>query len=305
VPHDQSLLFWTRLLAVTFLTTGQVLRADDKSADSANTKIVPIKSGNSTLNIQVKEPSNPYRNVSSSGPSDKYQPDRIDFGSTSPLANKQFLSSDTPISKSDPIAQSTFITKSYFTGAMSQTHPSSANLDTQVSLPASNAYSRNAAGFNKAFTTSGFNAGQNRTAAFASKTSPDQDRTALLGTQPNNAFGSPLASKTFLGPEADAIHRDLSRMNQGLMGIKDLPNRPLTIDEVRALINHGVKPNTSAEPGPQTKPLNDPDYKPEVSPDPPQPRASSKDNDQEEGVPSPGTMAAPPPPENSEPLPNH
>jgi len=307
VQRDQSLTFWTHLLAVTFLTTGQVLRADDKPADTTDSRIVPIKSGGSTLNVQVKEPANPYRNVASSGTPDKYQPDHFSFNTTSPLAHKQFVTSDASISQSDSFlknnGQSTFITKSYFTGATPQADHAAPNIDTQVSLPTSYAYSDTAPGFNKGFATSSFDPGQNRTTAFSSKTSTDQNRTALLGKQAINTFNSPLANKTFEGPDADAVRHDVTRMNEGLLGMKDLPNRPLTIDEVRALINHGVKPDTSKPPEePPTKPLNDPDYKPEVSPDPPTARATEDDKD--EAVPSPGTMAAPPP-ENSDPLPNH
>ncbi len=51
--------------------------------------------------------------------------------------------------------------------------------------------------------------------------------------------------------------------------VSDIPNRPLTVDEVRGLINHGLKPDTAAPPGMPSKAINDPNYKPEASPEAP------------------------------------
>jgi hypothetical protein len=109
-----------------------------------------------------------------------------------------------------------------------------------------------------------------------------------------------MSGKTFQGPEAVAAHQHLTMTDDGKIFISDLPNRALTIDEVRNLINHGFKPNTDLKPEEQSKPLNDPNYKPEPLREMPAP---ATDDDRNDPVPPPGTMAAPQPPENSVPLP--
>ena len=95
--------------------------------------------------------------------------------------------------------------------------------------------------------------------------------------------------------------------NTVIAHVSDIPDRPLTIDEVRGLINHGFKPDTTASPDAPTKAINDPDYKPEASPEPPEApsmRAPLIDDDRDAPLPSPGTMSQTAP-ENSDPLPQH
>jgi hypothetical protein len=305
VWQNRPLIFRTRLLAFAFVTTGRLLHADDQPVSSDGYKTVPINVGGKTVPIRVQESGDPYKNVSSSNSDGKYHPEQI-FSTTSSMADKKFSFASNSLSKSDPdfknSDQSTFITKSY-TGDPSS--PSVPNLDAKAGFPTTSAYSRNAAGFDKSYLTSNADAGQNRTAWVASATSTDQNRTALLGAQTTDIFASPLAGKTFQGPEADAAKRHLIRLNNGQISITDLPNRPLTIDEVRDLINHGFKPNTDIKPEEPSKPLNDPNYKPEPLRDAPSPDTSSStsDDDKNDPVPPPGTMAAPQAPENSEPLP--
>jgi hypothetical protein len=77
----------------------------------------------------------------------------------------------------------------------------------------------------------------------------------------------------------------------------------LSVDEVRALINHGFKPDLSEPAAPASKPLNDPNYQPEplrieptsaddALPVPPAPGMHKvQDDDSNDPVPSPGTMA--------------
>ncbi len=139
----------------------------------------------------------------------------------------------------------------------------------------------------------------------ASATSPDQGRSATIEKQNSAAFASPLGDKKFEGDEAQAARRHLSRNKSGQIEITDLPDRPLTIDEVRNLINHGFKPDTEVKPEEPSKPLNDPDYKPEPLRDMPAP--ASSDDDKDDPVPAPGTMSSPAipavPAENSDALP--
>jgi hypothetical protein len=114
-------------------------------------------------------------------------------------------------------------------------------------------------------------------------------------------------SKQYLGPGAQHLPPGFDNKEEVIAQarLSDLPNRPLTIDEVRGLINHGFKPDTNVKPETSSKPLNDPDYKPEVSPAPPDsPQGSKADDDKNDPLPAPGTMSQPPP-ENSESLPQH
>jgi hypothetical protein len=296
VSRDISLIFWTRLLALTFVTAGRSLHAD-ATASSDGYKIIPVNIGGKTVPIRVLEQGDPYKNVSSSDTTARYDPERI-FSTKSSMSDKQFALPSDSQAKSDSDFknrdQDTFITKAYDAGASSPA-------DTKARFPTTGAYTRNATGFDKSYPTSGADAGQSRTVVLASATSPDQGRTADLGSHVINTSASTLGAKTFQGPEADAAHRHLSEADDGKIVISDLPNRPLSIDEVRNLINHGFKPDTNVKPEEPSKPLNDPNYKPEPLRETPAP--SGKDNDENDPVPPPGTMSAPPAPENSEPLP--
>ena len=300
--QDRSPIFWTRLIAVVFVTTGQLLHADDQPASSDGYKTIPVTiAGGKTMPVRVKDGNDPFKNVSSSNSTGKYDPSSLNFSATSSMANKTYSPPSNSISKSNSDLknqdQHSFITKAYVDNALSRSAP---NLNNKAALPATSAYSRNATGFDKSFATSNADAGQNRMAVLASAKSPDQDRTAPLGTHTTAAFASTLTGKTFEGPEADAAHHHLTKTDDGRIVISDLPNRALTIDEVRNLINHGFKPNTDLKPEEPSKPLNDPNYKPEPLRDTPSPALEDDKNDP---IPSPGTMAAPQPPENSEPLP--
>ena len=298
--HGRYFIFWTRLIAVILTTTGRLLQADATPAPDSGYKDVPVTVGGKTTSIRVREQSDPYRNVPSPDTTAKYDPERI-FSATSSMAGKKFsVSSDSgspAVSDFKDRDRNTFVTKSYTSDAAS---PSVPNLDGKAAFATTSAYSRSATGFDKNYATPNADAGQNRAALVASATSTDQGRTAVLGGQTTSTYASPLAGKTFDGSEADAARQHLSRTKSGQILIADIPNRPLTIDEVRDLINHGFKADTEAKPEAPSKPLNDPDYKPEPLRDAPAPAA---DEDKDDPVPSPGTMAAPAAPENSEPLP--
>ena len=305
----------TQFIVTAFVTSAQLLvLADDPTTSSDGYKTVPVKVGNSTVPIRVRQEPNPLQNFSAPDPSAKYDPQRI-FSSTNSMANKKFdLPSSSASQGSSTFTnpgQNSFFTKSY---AIDHSAPTVPNLNTNAgaNLPTASAFSRNASGFDKSYSTSAASAGQNQTALIASATSPDQNRTAVLGGQTTSTFADPDANKVFQGEEADAAKRHLSRAKNGQIVITDLPSRPMTIDEVRDLINHGFAPNTDAKPPEPSKPLNDPNYVPTPLRDMPAPDASTPapqaslpadGDDKNDLVPPPGTMAAPQPPENSQPLP--
>ncbi len=297
-------IFCITLVAITVLATSRLLPADDTPVAPDGYKIVSVHSGDKVIHFRVKQQSDPLTHAAFP---DDLDPRRV-FSATNPMANKTFSLPSGTLPKSDSnfqnAGQNPSFTKPY---ALDPSSPSLANLNTKVvsNLPSTDAYSRNAAEFNKSYGASRSDVGQNQTAVFASTTSPDQNRTAVLGNPTADTFASPLADKTFRGAEADAAQRHLSRTKDGQILITDIPDRPLTIDEVRDLINHGFKPNTAASPPEPSKPLNDPNFQPTPMRLDPSPDTSSpaSDDDKNDPVPPPGTMAAPPPPENSEPLP--
>jgi len=306
VWHRRFLLSWPPLLAVTVVTTIRPLSADDPSASSDGYKTVFIKHGDKSLPIRVRE-SDPFKNITSPAPTGKYDPTQFSFNTTSSMANKSFSQpTGAPPTGNDDAnngTPNTFVTKSY---RFDSNAPSAPDLDRKSSVSANSAFNRTAPGFDKSYSASTTDAAQNQTALFASTTSTDQGRTAVLSDHSTTSpgFVSPLSGKVFQGEEADALHRSLTRMKNGQMLVTDLPDRPLTIDEVRALINHGFKPDTSAPPPPPSKPLNDPNYQPEpLREEPPAANAGATDDDKDAAVPPPGTMSAPPPPENTQPLP--
>jgi len=306
VRQNKPLIFWTRLIPVILVTTGRLLHADDQPASSDGSKSVPVTIGGKVIPVQVKEQSNALEHASFP---DELDPQRV-FSATNPMANKTFVPPSDSLSKGNSDFnnrdQNTFITKSY---AFDPSAPTAPNLDAKASFPTTSAYSRNATGFDKNYTTSTADAGQNRTAALgASPTSADQNRTAVLGgpEKPEVFASDPMANKQYLGPGAQHVPDNLViKDNVVLSRMSGLPNRPLSIDEVRNLINHGFEPDTDVKPAEPSKPLNDPNYKPEplrISPAQDQ-AAPTGDDDKNDPVPPPGTMAAPQAPENSEPLP--
>ncbi|MCE0482962.1 MAG: hypothetical protein LV479_01840 [Methylacidiphilales bacterium] len=291
------------LLAITLVAGTSLLRASD-SSDSDGYRKIPYKAADGkTAYIRVKKDADPLGSMPKPAPGDKYDPERI-FSHTSSFADKSFSAGDTSLSKNDSadkdITEHAFVTKSYNPGASSGRDETTPNLNTHFSTQATTAYGYNFDEYNRAFAAD-VNSDQNKKSLFASRTSSDQGRTADIGGSAFNTYSSSLADKTYGGPEAEAIHRDLQKINDGLMQMKDLPNRPLTVDEVRALINHGFKPDTNEPPASESKPLNDPSYQPEPLRDAPPP--GDTEDDKDDSVPPPGTIAQPPP-ENSEPLPN-
>ena len=283
-------------MAVTFVTSAPLLLADDPATAPDGNRIVPVTVGGHTLPIEVRD-SDPYKNVTTPKSSGKYDPLSLNFSASSSMANKKFDSTVNSFSQSNTVDQhQSFVTKAYSDDGAAPTAP---NLHTKAAYSDNAGFHKTASDTDKGYATRA-DASQDQTALLAKTNSDEQNHTALLKAKPIDTPAATIGDKTFEGSEADAMHRHLSRTTDGKIAISDLPDRALTIDEVKNLINHGFKPNTEAKPEEQSKPLNDPARELEplrVAP------APATDDDKNDAVPPPGTMAAPQPPENSEPLP--
>ena len=298
------------IAAVAFITSGSLLVADDQPTSSPDgyKTVNADAGGGKALPIRVKEQPDALAHANLTDELDHQR----SFSATNPMSNKSYaFTADSVQSgsnfnkKSD---QNTFITKPYSFDSNASTVP---GLNTKASFPTNPISNSNNSDFNKSFTTASADLGPNQSSAFGSKKASEQDRTAVLGGPGTDTFASPLGEKRFIGDEAQSAKRSLTRLKSGQMYVQDLPNRPLTIDEVRNLIDHGFKPDTDKPPeNEESKPLNDPGYVPkpireapeETAPATPAARPAA-DEDKEDAIPSPGMMSANPPPENSQPLP--
>jgi hypothetical protein len=300
----------TSLGVIAFgITTCLLQAADQPSSAPHGYKLTTVDIGGKQVQVQEYDP---YSNTKAPPPSDgKYHPDEMNFNATSSMSEKKFGVANDALPKRDADLQNSdknaFVTKSYTDAAFSS---SQADFNTKAKVSSTNSFSRSATGMDKSYATSAADADQSKPALYASSKSSDEDRTATIGDRKADTFSSTMGDKTFRGPEADAAHHHLSKLANGQMLVTDLPDRPMTIDEVRNLINHGFKPATDVKPDEPTKALNDPNYAPdpmrEMPPDSlndlPSP-APASDDDKNDAVPPPGTMSVPP--ENSEPLPQH
>jgi hypothetical protein len=307
VSRQKFFIRWTRLTAVALASIGPALHADTPppsapANDSQNYKNVQLNAGGKSLTVRVKQQPDPLKHATFT---DELDPHRA-FSATNDMANKSF-STSTGLAwnkAADLKPQDAFAAKPY---SFNDAAPTAPNLNTKATFRTTSFTGTSASGLDKPFPTTEANLGPNQTAVLgATTTSPDQNRTAALNGQTVPMFASFMADKTFQGTEADAAHQHLKRLGNGQIEVSDLPNRTLTIDEVRDLLNHGFKPNTAAPPPEASKPLNDPDYQPQPLRDDPSPtssapRARPADDDKDDPVPPPGTMA--PPPDTSEPLP--
>ena len=135
---------------------------------------------------------------------------------------------------------------------------------------------------------------------FATKGSDLQGKQALIGQkQPLDPFATPWTEgdKKFYDPELRKVKHDPYANGMDVKRLADLPNRPLTIDEVRSLVNHEQVPDLNSKPDAASKALNDPNWEPplklpemdeKVNSTPPA-RDEAKDGE----LPSPGMMAQP------------
>jgi hypothetical protein len=306
VPPGTSPIPWVILIAVALVTIGPALHADDPptgpSKDLHNYKTVQIKGDGAPMSVRVQEQPDPLRHVTMKDDLDHQRA----FSETNEMANKSFTTTAGPawIHNADVKGQDSFATKPYDFNDAAPTVP---NVGTKATFRSTPFKGSATTGFDKSFPTTAADASQNQAAVLGASASPDQGRAAPFNARPVHVFAAANTEKTFQGEEADAAHRRLKRLNDGSYEISDLPDRPLTIDEVRNLINHGFKPNTSQPPPEPTRPMNDPDYvaqplRDDPSPPSSTPPAKARDDDKDDAVPPPGTMATPPP-ENSESLP--
>ncbi len=289
-------------LAALFLTAGPCLHADDKPPAEPGYKFVPITSGDHTSYLKVKDAVDPLKNINPPT-SAKYEPGQL-LNHASSMANKSFTASSAAESNNTFFKrdQNSLANKSYTTDTSSLADHSMPNLNAKVKTSSSSAYTHRVTDLDKSFATTTANTGNNKTASFATASSY-QGRAAILSTvKPDSyASASDLASKQYLGPGAQHLPEGVtSNDSYNITRASGLPNRDLSIDEVRNLINNDSTPNTQVAPETPSKPLNDPDYKPE-----PTRAAPAPDEDKFDVVPAPGTMAAPQPPENADPLPQH
>jgi hypothetical protein len=269
---------------------------------------VTIGSGANKSVIRVADSPKPHVNGEAPSSDGRYDPEKLDFSQSSPLSNKSFATSFSSLSKS-ATAQETklprFNTHAFNTSSYNQS-------DRKYATMAYDESSRGSDDFSKTYKLPPANAGANR--VFPIKTSDFQGKTALLAQGPSKTdpFATPnaLNDKTFFDPEMVHVRRDpYAAANQlDVKRLTDLPNRPLTIKEVRNLINHDQIPNLADKPeedGDNDKPLNDPRWAPPtVAPMAPDNSLAipPADTEKQGDLPAPGEMAQPPP-ENSEPLP--
>lgn len=275
------------VIGLGLATQTAIVYGDDKPQAAPGCHLVPIKSNGKTIYIQVQDQGGSSRQAGS-------------FSSTSSFANKTFSSGPGSYYGNNPSLKKSFLTKSYAVDRPNGDTVS--NLNTRVPIPSLTAYNQGAEGFDKSFATSSDKDMEVKAALLAENTTTSkyQGQSAVLeGKAVPMPASTTLAPKPYLGPEVSYARRDIDSVNQGLTRMSGLPNRSLTIDEVRDLINHESKPNTDEKPPEPTKALNDPDYKPTANPAIPS-AGDEKDGD----VPSPGMMSmVPVAPENSEPLP--
>jgi hypothetical protein len=274
---------------------------------------VTIGTGNQKSVIRVADSAGPHMNGGSepdSSPNAPYDPTALNFSKSSPLAGKTFSTSFVSLSKNDNAAQSLglqpFATHSFATSSYNQP-------DSQYQTVAYRESSRSSDAFSKTYElpTSG-NSGADASRTFAVGTSEFQGKTASEAQVPTkpDPFATPssMSEKTFFDPMMKHVKHDPYATGLDVKRLADLPNRSLTIDEVRNLINHEQIPDLETKPDEPSRALNDPDWAPEATPAVSQPDradnlpvAPPAELDKDNELPSPGEMAQPP--ENSEKLP--
>jgi hypothetical protein len=218
-----------------------------------------------------------------------------EFGRTSSFADKTFSAQDSSLShnmEAPEMSQKAFLTSAFGTSNYT-------NSDHTFRTAAYHTDARSSDDFTKAYTLP---AGADSFARpFETKPSSLQDKTALIGQQAlSDPFSTPWSEgdKKFYDPALRKIKRDpYAGDSLDVSRLTNLPNRPLTIDEVRALINHEQIPDLNAKPDEPSRPLNDPNWEPplklpeisdKAAPAPPPPD-EAKDGE----LPSPGMMAQP------------
>jgi hypothetical protein len=300
------------LIALALFANGVLLRADDPPAPTPPPGYKAVYQGDNKTPIFVKN----MPDVGQSSAVRRMEIDPLDhqrvFSETNPMAHQTFVAPIVSGLNQNANAKDQFVTKVYDTTENTSVY----NVGSKTTFHTSGYDGvKTAPGYDQASSfTKTANLGQDQNAlnAFAAMGSNEKDRSAPVNAAAYQVNASPDADKTFDGTEADAVHRKVTRLSNGQLLLDDIPERALSIDEVKNLINHGFKPDTTQAPAPASKPLNDPNYQPtplRISPadaenDQSAPATSKpkvQDDDANDPVPSPGTMADPP--ENNEPLP--
>jgi hypothetical protein len=298
------------LLAIALACPASV-RASAPSSPPAPDKPPPgyhdknVNVGGRDMTIRV--PDEHKSQLKNSEPSDgHYDPSSMNINRTSSFADKTFSTRDATLAKDDTAEeahdQKRFVTGSYDTGSYNQ-----ANRTFQTTAYKDS--SRTSSDFAKAYQLPAAASEANRT--FAVKGSDYQGKKALIADNPKektDPFATPWAQsdKRFFDPAMTHVKRDPYAAANGLdvKHLNELPNRPLTIDEVRNLINHEQIPNLDAPPDPASKPLNDPEWEPPTQApmlnDKAAPATPPPDEAKAGELPSPGMLAKP---ESDEPPP--
>ena len=287
------------------MAAGSSLRADDPAVTPPpGYKVVYRDMGGGKKSpIFVKDQFDPLRHANIGD--DPLDHQKV-FSETNAMAGKTFLPSTTNVmDKVSNGSHQTFDTKVYDTSGSSNVY----NLGSKATYhTASYDGLKTAPGYGQSFATKSASPEfQQAAAAFAPMGASEQNRTAPIDAKTYATFASPDQDKDFNGPEKDALHKRLNKQQTPIDGnltiVDQIPDRPLSVDEVRNLLNHDFKPDLAQPAAPASKPMNDPDYRPEplriepTSADDAPPAAGSNrkvdDDDANDPVPSPGTMAEP------------
>jgi hypothetical protein len=297
--NDPALARWM-VVACALAAPTPVLHADSASPTPAGYQDKKIQGMDGKISIiRVQNPAAPHLGGPTPAPKDgKYDPENMDFTRASSFSNQTFNTAHSALSKNDTAAEALgdhqFQTKS-FTALKPD---SEMNLDRKYQTQSFASSSKDPGEFQKTFPTTGSTITQGKENPLGEKTSEFQNRTANLGGPSNAPFAGPseFSDKTFFDPAMTHVKRDpyAAANNLDVSHMVDLPNRPLTIDEVRNLINHETVPDLNEKPDEPSKALNDPDYQPplalpEAHGDLVTPGPEEKDSE----LPSPGEMAAP------------
>jgi hypothetical protein len=294
------------LLSALALALSTVAHADDSPAKPPTPDKPPPGYRDMTIDIggkpmTIRVPDEHKNTLKNNGPANAgpYDPTNLELNHPSSYANKSFSTSEAILSKDDGTHlthdQKRFETSPFATGSYNQS-------DRTFETAAYKSSSRSSDDFAKSYQLPGAASDANR--SYDVKGSDLQDRKALIADNPKektDPFATPWSDsdKRFFDPAMTHVKRDPYAAANGLdvEHLNNLPNRPLSIDEVRNLINHEQVPDLSKPPETESKPLNDPNWEPTLS----TPALSNKaapatpppDETKADELPSPGMMAKP------------
>jgi hypothetical protein len=269
---------------------------------------VKTYAGGKPVTIRVKEMPKPELKDSGDSSDGHYDPSNMNMSKTSSYANKTFSTSEAALGGDATAAeahdQKRFATSAYSAGSYNQANKT-------FETAAFKSSPQNGDDFAKTFQLPGDGTATEANRSFGVKTSDLQGKKALIADNPKDKIPDPFATpwtegdKRFYDPtmlrvphKRHDFHLDASKTIAGNDRITNLPNRPLSVDEVRNLINNDQIPNLDEPPDAPTKALNDPGWEPPVKAPmiddnkavpatPPADEAAAGD------LPSPGMMAKP------------